>query len=180
MTCEETAAAFSPRRAQIFSSSSGVRCAKIPTAPRELSYAHVFRSGHEARDVALRLGIPVGDFEAEGDGLGVDAVSAADHGSVFELPGAALEDFGEALQVLRDHLRSLADKQGLRGVDDVVGGEAVVEPTGVRADDFGDRRGKGDDVVADLGFDLVDALDAEVGAFADGVGGVHGHEAGFG
>ncbi len=71
----------------------------------ELSYAHVFGGGHEARDVALGLGIPVGDFESEGDGLGVDAVGAADHGSVFELPGAALEDFGEALQILRDDLR---------------------------------------------------------------------------
>ena len=74
----------------------------------------------------------------------------------------------------------LADEQGLRGVDDVVGGESVVEPAGMRADDFGDGGGEGDDVVADLGFDLVDALDAEVGALADGVGGVFGDEAGFG
>ncbi len=86
----------------------------------ELSYAHVFRSGDEARDVALGFGIPVGDFEAEGDGLGVDAVRAADHGSVFEFPGAAFEDLGQALQVLRDDLRGLADQQGLRGIDDIV------------------------------------------------------------
>jgi len=31
--------------------------------------------------------------------------------------------------------------------------------------------GEGDDVVADLGFDLVDAGDGEVAAVADGVGG---------
>ena len=71
----------------------------------ELADAHVFGGGLEAGDVALHLGIPVGELEAEGDGLGVDAVGAADHGGVFELPGAAFEDFGEALQILRDDLR---------------------------------------------------------------------------
>jgi len=56
----------------------------------ELPYPHVFGGGEEAGDIALRFGIPVGKFESEGDGLGVDAVGASDHGSVFELPGAAL------------------------------------------------------------------------------------------
>ena len=54
-----------------------------------------------------------------------------------------------------------------------------MEPAGVRADDFGDGRGEGDDVVADLGFDLVNAFDAKVGAFADGVGGVFRDQASF-
>ena len=146
----------------------------------ELAYAHVFGGGLEASDVALRLGIPVGDLEAEGDGLGVDAVGAADHGRVFEFPGAALEHLGEALQILRDDFRGLVDQQGLRGVDYIVGSESVVEPAGVRADDFGDGRGEGDDVVADFGFDFVDALDVEVGALADGFGGVFGDESGLG
>ena len=44
--------------------------------------------------------------------------------------------------------RRLPDEQGLRGVDDIVGGEAVVEPASVRADDFGHGGGEGDDVVA--------------------------------
>ena len=180
MTCDETAAAFNPRRRADFLFEFRREVGEDSDCAGELADAHVFGGGHEARDVALRFGIPVGDFESEGDGLGVDAVSAADHGRVFELPGAALEDFGEALQILRDDLRRLADEQGLRGVDDVVGGEAVVEPAGVRADDFGDGGGEGDDVVADFGFDLVDAFDAEVGALADGLGGVFGDEAGFG
>ena len=45
-----------------------------------------------------------------------------------------------------------------------------MEPAGVRTDDFGDGGGEGDHVVTDFGFDLVDAFDAEVGAFADGAG----------
>ena len=48
----------------------------------------------------------------------------------------------------------LADEQGLRGIDHVVRGEAVVEPAGMGADDFRHRGGEGDDVVADFGFDL--------------------------
>ena len=35
---------------------------------------------------------------------------------------------------------------------------------------FGDGGGEGDDVVADFGFDLLDAGDGEVAAVADGVG----------
>ena len=90
------------------------------------------------------------------------------------------EDFGEALQVLRDDLRGLADQQRLRGIDDIVGGEAVVEPAGIGADDFGDRGGEGDDVVADLGFDFVDALDAGSRRARGWPGGVFGDQAGFG
>ena len=42
---------------------------------------------------------------------------------------------------------------------------------GRRVDLLGDGGGEGDDVVADLGFDLVDASDGEVAAGGDGVGG---------
>ena len=62
----------------------------------ELAHAHVFGGAAKARDVALGLGVPVGQLESEGDGLGVDAVGAADHGRVFELPGAAFEDCRKA------------------------------------------------------------------------------------
>ena len=57
----------------------------------ELADAHVFGGGVEAGEVALHLGVPVEELEAEGGGLGVDAVGAADDGGVLELEGAALE-----------------------------------------------------------------------------------------
>ena len=146
----------------------------------ELSDAHVLGSGYEAGDIALGFGIPVGNFEAERDGLGVNAVSAPDHGSVFEFPGAAFENFGKALEVLCDDLRGLADQERLRCVDDVVRGQSVVEPAGMGANDFGDRGGEGDDVVADLGFDFVDAIEPEVSALLDGLGSFFGNQPGFG
>ena len=45
---------------------------------------------------------------------------------------------------------------------------------------LGDRGGEGDDVVADFGFDLVDAGDGEVAFLGDGVGGGLGDKAGVG
>ena len=79
------------------------------------------------------------------------------------------EDFGSGL-----------DLKGLRGIDHVGGGEAVVEPAGFRADVLGDGGGEGDDVVADFGFDLVDAGDVDFAALADGLGGLGGDDAVFG
>ena len=146
----------------------------------ELADAEVFGGGVEAGEVALHLGVPEEELEAEGGGFGVDAVGAADDGGVLELDGAL------ACRVSRERDDAGADDgggffelEGLRGVDDVGGGEAVVEPAGGFGvgDVLGDGGGEGDDVVADFGFDLVDAVDGEGGAVADGVGGGLGDEA---
>ncbi len=61
----------------------------------KLADAHSSAAASKRVDVALRLGVPVRQFEAEGDGFGVDAVGAADHGSVLEFPGATLQHFGQ-------------------------------------------------------------------------------------
>ena len=72
-----------------------------------------------------------------------------------------------------------SELEGLGGVDDVGGGEAVVEPAGGVGicDVLGDGGGEGDYVVSDFGFDLLDARDGEAAAIADGVGGDLGHDA---
>src|SRR6266571_3671784 len=44
----------------------------------DFSDSHLRGGIAEARDIALIFGKPVGDFQAEGDGLRVDAVSAPD------------------------------------------------------------------------------------------------------
>ena len=54
----------------------------------ELADTKVFGGGVEAREVALHLGVPEEELEAEGGGFGVDAVGAADDGGVLELNGA--------------------------------------------------------------------------------------------
>jgi hypothetical protein len=143
-------------------------------------HAHIFSGEAKALDIALGLGIPVGQLEAEGDGLGVDAVRAPDHWCVLELPSAALEHVRQLFQIGGDYDGRLLDEQGLRSVDYIVRGQAVVKPTGMGADDLGDGGGERDDVVANFGFDFRDAVNVEIGAVANSTGGVSGNHAGFG
>jgi hypothetical protein len=147
---------------------------------RELAHSQIFGGGLEALDVALRLRIPVGDFESKGDGFGVNAVSAPDHRRVFELPGPAFEHLGKTVEIARNQNGRLLDEQRLRRIDHIVRGQAIVEPAGVRANDLGHCRRKGDDVVFDLGFNLENAVNAEVSARVDRLGRFFGHDAGGG
>ena len=84
-----------------------------------------------------------------------------------------LEMLGEGDDAGADDGGGLFELEGLRGVDYVGAGEAVVEPAGGGGvgDVLGYGGGEGDDVVTDFGLDLVDAGDGEVAAIADGVGG---------
>ena len=70
----------------------GLEVAEGADGARELADAEVFGGVVEAGEVALHLRVPEQQLEAEGGGLGVDAVGAADDGGVLELEGAALED----------------------------------------------------------------------------------------
>ena len=141
----------------------GLEVAEGADGSGEFADAEVFGGGVEAGEVALHLGVPEEQLEAEGGGFGVDAVGAADDGGVLELDGALFQGVGEGDDAGADDGGGFFELQGLRGVDDVGGGEAVVEPAGVfgGVDVLGDGGGEGDDVVADFGFDLVDAVDGE-------------------
>ena len=134
----------------------------------KFSHPHVFSGAAKARDVALGLGVPVGQLEAKRDGLGVDAVGTADHGRVFEFPGAAFQHVRKLFQIGGDDRRCLLDQQGLGSVDDIVRSQAVVKPAGVGSDDLGHGGGEGDDIVADFSFDLGDAVEVEVSPLANG------------
>jgi hypothetical protein len=105
---------------------------------------------------------------SEGDGLGVNAVGTAHHRRVFKFPCPALQDLNKALQVFGNESRGLLNEQSLCGIDYVVGGEAIVKPAGVRTHDFGHRCGKGNHIMANFGFNFVNALHIEIGPFADG------------
>ena len=136
--------------------------------------------------VALHLGIPVEQLEAEGGGLGVDAVGAADGGRVLELEGAALEHGEQRGDAVADERGCFLDLEGLGGVDNVVRSEAVVQPArglAVQAlvlEALGHCGGEGDNVVLDLGLDLGDAGGGDSGFGGDGLGGGRGNHAVFG
>ena len=55
----------------------------IADGAADLADAHLLGGKVKALEVAPHLGIPVREFQAEGDGLGVDAVRTADHGRVL-------------------------------------------------------------------------------------------------
>ena len=63
---------------------------------------HLRGGGAEACDIALILREPIGDFQAKGDGLGMNAVSAADLRGVAEFVSAHVENFSEHQQVSLD------------------------------------------------------------------------------
>jgi hypothetical protein len=146
----------------------------------KLADAHLLSSGFKALPVAEHFGIPVEELQAEGSGLSVYTVGTTDDGCVAKLEGAVFEDREQLHDVLTDDFGGLLDLEGLGGVDDVVGGEAVVQPARFGAYFFCDGSGEGDDVVLYFGFDLVDTLDVEGSALADGFSGLRGNDAIFG
>ena len=79
-----------------------------------------------------------------------------------------------------DQVAGLAHLQGLRGVDDVGGRQAEVQPARRRADVLGHRGRERDDVVLGDLLDFFDAGDVEGAALADVARGIGGHDPGAG
>ena len=121
----------------------------------------------EALDVALHLLIPERPLEAEARDVGVDAVRAADAGGVLELEGPLLQDREELLQVLQEDGVGLLDQVAVGRVHHIRGGQAVVDPLALVTEALADGAREGDDVVAGLLLDLLDALDFEFRVGAD-------------
>jgi hypothetical protein len=121
----------------------------------------IARGVAKAREVAAVRIKPIRKLQAKRDWLGVNAVRAPNLRRVLEFAGAALEDFSEAHKIVFDLARRFANHKRLRGVDDVVGSEAVMQPArgGRIADGFSDGHGEGDHVMTHAGFEFSDARD---------------------
>src|SRR6202041_405499 len=129
-------------------------------------YSQLLRGNLKAREITAIFRVPIGDFQAKSDRFSVDSVRAADLGRVFKFPGAPLEDFAQRFDFFLDQMRGFADEQGLRGVHHIIRSEAVVQPArSFRISHrFLHRDGEGDYVMANFGFDFVDARDIHTGA----------------
>ena len=111
---------------------------------------------------ALHLEGPQAQDHAEGDGLGVHAVGAADHDRVAVLERPALQDPAQRLRV--SSASSAAGRpqlQGQPGVEHVRRGQAVVDVLGGLAHVLGHAADEGDDVVLGDLLDLVHPVDVE-------------------
>ena len=96
MTWVETGSTDRPIFSATYSSTLGSMLAKVPTAP-EMAQVATSRCASIRRSLAaLELGIGLGELEAEGGRLGVDAVRAADGRRHLVLEGAALDARREA------------------------------------------------------------------------------------
>ena len=109
----------------------------------------------------------------------MNAVGPADHGRVFELQGALLQNLAQALQPGKQQRRRFADLQRLGGVHDVVRGQAIVQVAALAAHVLRHVGGEGDHVVLHLALDLQDALDFKPRLLADGARGALGNQPGF-
>jgi hypothetical protein len=101
----------------------------------------------ETVSVALELEGPAGELGAEGDRLGVDAVRPPGHDGVAVLLSTADDRLLRAVEAGEDERARLAHLERRRRVEDVRGGEAVVEPPSGRAEALGNRVDEGGEVV---------------------------------
>ena len=113
--------------------------------------------GQQPLVVALEFGVEAGEFQAKGHWLGMDAVRAADHDRVLEFVGAAVENCQQNLDIVEQNIRRLGQLHGKTSVQYIRTGHALVEVARLRPDMFGEVGQEGDDIVAGLLFDLVDA-----------------------
>ena len=128
---------------------------------RDLADAPRFARAPHAHDVALQLGVPERQLQAEGHGLGVHAVRAADHRRLAMLFRARPDGVSERVQVLQDQVARVHHLQRQRRVHHVRRRQAEVEIARRRADVLGDRRRERDDVVLRGLLDFLDAPDVE-------------------
>ena len=143
----------------------------------------LFLGRDQAAFGALELGVIAGELQAEGHGLGVDAVAAADGRGVLMLLGAGFQRGQDAIDAFDQQVRRPGQLDRETGVQHVRRGHALVQETGFLADDLGHVGQEGDDVVLGGAFDLVDPVGVEGRILAlgpDGVGRRLGDDAQFG
>src|SRR5438093_3241033 len=118
----------------------------------------------QAMRVAAHLVVPGGELEAEGGGLGVDAVAPAHAYGVLVLLRADGERLHERVDVLLKQFGGLDQAEGEGGVLDVVGGKAEVDEARLLAEAVGDRAEEGIEVVVHLALVLGGAFGVIAGA----------------
>ena len=139
-----------------------------PDRARELAVGELLEGVLEPLQVAVGLEGEPGEPEPEGRRLGVDAVGAADAEGVALLDRPLDQGIAVGAGAGEQDRSRLLELQREGGVEDVGGGEAVVDPAAVLADRCGDDVDEGGDVVVGDLLALVDGLDGERGVLAAG------------
>src|SRR5439155_14121530 len=104
----------------------------------ELSDTHPLEGAHEPLASAIELERPPGELQAERRRLGMDTVRPADLECRAVLFGPRDHRRERGIESVEHEYPRLPDLEREGGVDDVGGGEAVVEPAALLAEAFGD------------------------------------------
>ena len=147
---------------------------------RNLADADDLARAAQARQVALQLGVPQRQLQAERHRLGVHAVRAANHGRVPVLVGPRTDGLGQRIDVPDDQIGRLDHLQRQRGVDDVGGRQAEMQIPRRRPHMLGHRRRERNHVVMRRLLDFLDARDVEPRARPELACGVVRDDAGVG
>src|SRR5262245_46808718 len=125
---------------------------------------------YEPHAGAHELCIGVSKLEPERGWLCMDAVAAADGQRVLVLESAPFQRGKQSIHIGYEQIGGLHQLNVEAGVEHVRGGHATVEETRLWSDVLSDVCQKGDDVVLDLGLDLVDAVDVKAPALLHRLG----------
>ena len=111
---------------------------------------------------ATEFGVSVGELYAEGRGLGMDAVGAADGRRVLVLEGAALERRQKRVDVRDQEIGGAHELHVETGVEHVRGRHALMHEARLRPHDLGQVGEEGNHVMLDVALDRLDARDVEL------------------
>ncbi len=118
--------------------------------------------GDEAGPISGELGISLGQLEAEGHRLRVDAVRAADGRRHLMLFGPVLQGIEQGIDIGDQDVGRTNELHVQAGIEHVRGCHALVDEARLRPDDLCEMGQEGDHVVFRHGLDGVDAATSNV------------------
>jgi hypothetical protein len=118
---------------------------------------HFAARANEALPGPKKLCISIGELQAKGGGLRMDAMGAADGRRKFMLESAPLKHLQEPIDIAEQEIGGAHELNVETGVEHVRGGHSMVHETRLGPDDFGKMGKESNNVVPDLALDLLDA-----------------------
>ncbi len=179
MTCDETGAGCRPSVSQTFDFNGRVEMREGPDRAGNLADGNDVARTKQTVEITLQLGIPERQLQSESHRLRMHAVRAADHRRPPVFLGTDPNRVHRAGDAADDQVAGLPHLHRLRGVDDVGGRQAEMQPSRRGANLLSDRGREGDDIVVRDRFDRFDPLDVERGFLAQLFRGFSRDDAGF-
>ena len=138
-----------------------------PHGPGNLPDGDDFPGLFQTQPIAPGLVVPDGQFEAEGDRLGMDPVGTSDHHRFFVAEGLLPDRLLQGLQIVQQDIGGFLQQDGHGGIQHIGGGQTQVDVTAGRSHMLGHIGQEGDHVVLGDPFQLIDPFYGKTGFFLD-------------